>query len=146
MRSKNNKILNACRRGSVVLFFAVFNLVGHATVPYLEDADTTNAVVGNSAAPDISEHLWPRIMMAETQTLAGDPEQYSKYRIIAASAHSISRIETLQKENPELLFFRTINPNEYLGYNDEIPPRRLKIAVFMQVTGCMKLALPLRLQ
>ena len=120
MRSnKKNKIINACLSSSIALLLAVCSLGAHATVPYLEDADTTIANSGNAAAPDISDHLWPRIMMAETQTLSGDSEQYSKYRIIAASAHSIIKIEELQKDNPELLFFRTINPNEYLGYNDE---------------------------
>ena len=105
--------------GFVALFFVINSSGVHATLPYLEDADASNPPAANPASANINEHEWPRIMMAETQTLAGDPEQYSKYRLIAASGHSINRVATLQHENPELLYFRTINPNEYLGYNDE---------------------------
>ena len=93
--------------------------LANATQPYLEDTDLSSPPTANPQAPDISEHLWPRIMMAETQTLAGEPEQYSKYRAIAASAHSIVRIVPIQAENPDIQYFKTINPNEYLGYNDE---------------------------
>ena len=104
---------------SIVCISQLITTTAYATQPYLEDVDPNSPPTPNPQSIDISEHLWPRVMMAETQTLAGEPEQYSKYRAIAASGHSITRIEPLQKENPELQYFRTINPNEYLGYNDE---------------------------
>jgi len=98
---------------------ATTSIPTHATQPYLEDADLSIPPDVNPRAVDISEHLWPRIMMAETQTLAGDREQYSKYRAIAASAHSIVRIVPMQSENPDLQYYRTITPFVYLGYNNE---------------------------
>lgn len=117
--------LNLKKFSVFICHLTLFFLIGagintaHSTQPYLEDVDPTSPPTPNPRAIDISDHLWPRIMMAETQTLAGDPEQYSKYRAIAASAHSIVRMVPLQQENPDLQYFRTITPFVYLGYNDE---------------------------
>lgn len=129
MHSKNknknciDKTWWACLLSISIVSLTGFSSASHATQPYLEDADSSNNATSNSASANIDEHLWPRIMMAETQTLAGDPEQFSKYRIIAASAHSVNRMLPLQEENPDLIYFRTVNPNEYLGYNDESATR-----------------------
>lgn len=119
MRYLLNLNISACVSSVFIFLFAAISTGAYATQPYLEDADLTQLPTTNSNALDISQHLWPRVMMAETQTLAGNPEQYSKYRIIAASAHSIDRVVPLQRDNPNLAYFRTINPVEFLGYNDE---------------------------
>lgn len=58
-------------------------------------------------------------MMAETQSLAGDIERYSKYQIIATQAGLIKKVSKLQKDYPDLMYFRMFNPHEYLGWGFE---------------------------
>lgn len=95
-----------------------------ATQPYLEDADTTVAPGPSGNTPAIDQHEWPRIMMAETQSLGGDLNKYSKYQMIATAGGTLNRIATLQSTYPDLMYMRIINPNEYLGYNDETSSRK----------------------
>lgn len=103
----------------VMAFSLAITINASATQFYLEDADTTVAPAPSGSTPSIAQHQWPRIMMAETQSFAGDQAKYSKYQMIATSAGTINKIEALQNTYPDLMYMRSINPNEYLGYNNE---------------------------
>ena len=84
-----------------------------AAPAYMSDADVTSppAVTG---LPDISGQLFPRTMMAETQSMAGNIEQYSKYDIIAATGGFLKKIAQLQAKYPSLMYFRQLNAPEFL--------------------------------
>jgi len=87
-----------------------------ATQIYLEDGDSTQPAISNPNMPSIDQHRWPRVMMAETQSLTGGIEQYSKYQIIATQGGVLDKIADLQQAYPELMFFRMLNPYEYAGF------------------------------
>ena len=103
------------------LMFAASGFAGlsQAAQVFLEDADPTTPTTNNPNMPSITQHEWPRIMMAETQSFAGPPEQFSKYQIIAAQSGIIRAVGKLQETYPELLYFRMLNPYEFAGYNLE---------------------------
>ena len=84
--------------------------------PYLEDTNTISPPISNPNSPDIAGHEWPRLMMAEVQSMTGDIERYSKYDVIATQGALINRIAELQALHPDLMYFRMFNPHEYLSY------------------------------
>jgi len=103
-----------------LMFIAtLFSGLTHATQVFLEDADPTTPSINNPNMPSITQHEWPRVMLAETQSFAGPAEQFSKYQIIAAQGGIIRRISDLQQTYPDLMYFRMLNPYEFAGYNLE---------------------------
>ncbi len=84
-----------------------------AAPAYMNDTEVTSPP-SISGLPDLSGHLYPRTMMAETQSLAGQIEQYSKYDIIAATGGFMKKIASLQAKYPNLMYFRQLNAPEYL--------------------------------
>ena len=106
----------------LILFIGIFfaNISpSFSTQIYLEDGDSTTPA-DNVNMPSITGHLWPRVMMAETQSFAGNIERYSKYQVIASQAGIIKNVGQLQKIYPQLMYMRMFNPHEYAGYGYEI--------------------------
>jgi len=87
-----------------------------AAPAYMTDAEAT-APPNLSGLADISTQLFPRTMMAETQSLKGTVEQYSKYDIIAATGGYLGKIAQLQAKYPKLMYFRQLNAPEYLDWS-----------------------------
>lgn len=86
-----------------------------AAPAYMNDADTRKP--SNSArVPSINGHKFPRVIMAETQSMAGDLDKFAKYQVVTAGGGVLNKIAKLQKKNSSLLFFRALMPTEYLGY------------------------------
>ena len=88
-----------------------------ANPAYMNDAETRQPPK-NASLPNISQHKFPRIIMAETQSMAGIEEPYSKYQVISTSAGIIKKVSRLQKKYPDLMYFRQFNAAEYLGYTE----------------------------
>ena len=107
----------------VSALFAVLSLsIGpvHSARPYMEDADATQAPAGNAGAPSLANHNWPRLILAETQSFAGNnDERFSKFHVIATQAGIMDQVAVLQARYPQLMYFRMLNPHSYLDYNDE---------------------------
>ena len=107
----------------VSALFAVLSLsIGqaHSAQSYMEDADGSNPPAPNSGAPLINGHNWPRLILAETQSFAGNnDERFSKFHVIATQAAIMDQVATLQARYPQLMYFRMLNPHSYLSYNDE---------------------------
>ena len=101
------------------LIALLFSAVVFSAQPYLEDADSTTPPAANPSAPSIAGHEWPRVMMAEVQSMTGNIERYSKYDVIATQAGLINRVAQLQARHPRLMYFRMVNPHEYLSYEGE---------------------------
>jgi len=64
--------------------------------------------------PSLSGHTFPRTMMAETQSMAGTTEEFSKYQIIATGGGTIKKVASIQSMYPDLMYFRQLNAPEYL--------------------------------
>ena len=103
---------------SAVFFMAISTSV-HSAQPYLEDANDTTPPAANPSAAPITGHEWPRVMMAEVQSMTGNIERYSKYDVIATQAGLINRVAQLQALHPNQMYFRMFNPHEYLSYAGE---------------------------
>ena len=101
------------------LIFLVIPVTVFAAQPYLEDADTTSPPAANPNSPSIDGHLWPRLMISSVQSMSGNIERYSKYNVIATQGSLINRIAELQALYPDLMYFRMVNPHEYLNYPGE---------------------------
>ena len=113
------KLKNLIKIISCFVFINVANInSGYSTQIYLEDGDPRTPT-NNPNMPSIADHLWPRVMMAETQSLTGNIERYSKYQVIATAAGVIKKVADLQQLYPNLMYFRMFNPYEYSGFNFE---------------------------
>ncbi len=82
---------------------------------YMNDAETIQPKT-NATLPSIAAHKFPRVLMAETQSLAGNIEQYSKYQLIATTGGVLKKVESLQNKYPDLMYFRQLMAAEFLGY------------------------------
>lgn len=87
-----------------------------AAQAYLDDADTAKPS-SNSSLPSISGHKFPRTILAETQSMKGDLEKYSKYKIISTGGEVLNKIEDIQAAHPDVMYFRAANFAEYLEYD-----------------------------
>lgn len=102
--------------GSSLIFSALIGANGVDAAPaYMNDADTRQPST-SANMPNLAKHKYPRIIMAETQSFAGDLEKYSKYDIISAGGEVLRKIEKLQNANPGLVYFRGAQIAEYLEY------------------------------
>ena len=97
----------------------VLPLCVYAAQPYLEDADRTRPPAVNPNSPSIAGHEWPRLMISSVQSLDGNLERYSKYNVIATQGGLINRVAQLQARYPNFMYFRMVNPHEFLSYGDE---------------------------
>jgi len=118
-----NLILSLCTASTRPILVALALIMYSASVSaeqyYLEDANLTVPPSPSNPNTPLLNYDFPKILMAETQTLGGDPLQYAKYGTIASSAGTINKIGPIQQINPDLLYFRTINPSAYLGSTNE---------------------------
>lgn len=86
-----------------------------AAPAYMNDAETRQPF-NDKALPTI-DHKFPRIIMAETQSMAGDLEKFAKYQILTAGGGMIKKVANLQSLNPDLLYFRSLMTSEFLEYD-----------------------------
>ena len=103
----------------VCLVVLLIPAVVYSARPYLEDADSTTPPAANPNAPSIAGHEWPRLMIASVSSMGGNIERYSKYDVIATQAGLINTISRLQARHPNIMYFRMLNPHEYLSYAGE---------------------------
>jgi len=82
----------------------------------MNDADTRRPS-STANFPSIEGHKFPRVIMAETQSMAGNLEKFAKYQVIATGGGVLNKIAAVQRMNPSLLYFRAMMPTEFLGYN-----------------------------
>ena len=103
----------------IAVIFIVISTSAYSAQPYLEDADSTTPPAANPNAPSIAGHKWPRLMISSVSSMGGNVERYSKYDIIATQAGLINTIARLQAIHPNFMYFRMVNPHEYLSYAGE---------------------------
>lgn len=108
----NRKILVS---GSLVLAALVGASTTSAAPAYMNDAETkTPASLPNT--PNINKNGFPRVVMAETQSMSGDLEKYTKYQMISAGGEILRKIQTIQNKNPDVFYLRGSQVAEYLEY------------------------------
>ena len=103
---------------NVFLVFS-FSSVSYANhFPYMEDAETGQVAsnAGTSSA-SISGHKFPRVILAETKSLDGPAERFTKYHVITAQGGAIKKAAQIQAKNPALMYFRHVSPRAYQAAN-----------------------------
>ena len=93
--------------------------MGPCSVPYLEDADTTDSV-DTTVDSDLGERPFPRITTGPIR-VSGTAEQFSKYDVIEAKAYRFSWMASVQAINPNTTALRIHSPFGYQGFADANP-------------------------
>jgi hypothetical protein len=101
------------------LVFLAFSLGIHNawTAPaYMNDTDSRQPATSLSFL-SIDKPKFPRVILSETQSLAGNIQRYTKYSIVTGGGEVINKIANLQSLNPDVMYFRELMVPEYLGFH-----------------------------
>jgi hypothetical protein len=87
------------------------------TYPYLEDATPPAKPANPPGTPSMDHHKFPRLMLGDSRISRGAQQnRYAKYHIIGVESSSMNLINEIQKDYPDLVYFRMYNPRETQEY------------------------------
>jgi len=108
---------------AIINVFFVFALssVSYANhFPYMNDAETGQvAGISGTSSASISGQKFPRVILAETKTLDGTAEQFTKYHVISSQGGAIKKAAQIQAATPALQYFRHVSPRAYQASNTD---------------------------
>ncbi|MEE9343879.1 MAG: carbohydrate binding domain-containing protein [Gammaproteobacteria bacterium] len=108
--------LSSMTIGITACLMSITTLLIAAEHSYMDDNDYTPLAADPTGSPNFHDDLWPRLILAETKSMAGDLEKYSKYNIIATQAALMPLVAELQTKHPEIRYFRMFTPREVQEY------------------------------
>ncbi len=109
-------LLSFSNRLFLLLLCIISAKTAFAALPYLDDNDYSNLTPASEQSPNFSNDLWPRVILAETKSMAGGLDSFSKYNLIATQAALLPAVATLQAKYPDIRYIRMFTPREFQEY------------------------------